>query len=264
VNAWQGTVRNTVMASLVVAMMLPLVASGQEQARKEDDITATTLAQVDAKLLAYNTAEARKLIEPLAAMANRDAFVALALGRVREQEGEYTDAINYLKKAAELAPSDAAAFLSLGEVYVRTKHDWDAAVAFKRAFDLAQAQVEKQPKNANAYYLLGIVEQRLQHYDQSAKTFDKALSLDPGNTMARYQLGVTKTFQGSWQGAVDNLTKAIDKDSGIAYAYYYRGIAAGRIGKKDLMVNDMERFLKMAPKAPEAEKAKAVLTAAKR
>jgi hypothetical protein len=55
------------------------------------------------------------------------------------------------------------------------------------------------------------------------------------------------------------LTEAIGLNAGMAYAYYYRGLSAGEIGRKDLMVNDLDRFLAMAPNAPEAPQVKRIL-----
>jgi hypothetical protein len=37
-----------------------------------------------------------------------------------------------------------------------------------------------------------------------------------------------------------------------------------RAGRKDLLVADMERFLRLAPEAPEAERARAIVRAAGR
>jgi regulator of sirC expression with transglutaminase-like and TPR domain len=47
-------------------------------------------------------------------------------------------------------------------------------------------------------------------------------------------------------------------------AYYYRGLAYDKLGRKDLMVLDLDRFVKLAPGAPESERARAVLAGASR
>lgn len=78
-----------------------------------------------------------------------------------------------------------------------------------------------------------------------------------------YQLGLTRALQQQWGPAVDLLTQAIDRDSGIAYAYYYRGLAAEQTGRKDLLIADMDRFLFLAPDAPEAARARRILEAAR-
>jgi len=109
-----------------------------------------------------------------------------------------------------------------------------------------------------------VAQQRLKQYDASASTLGTLLAAEPDNAAARFQLGLTRAFQAKWSDAVNELTRAVTVDSGLAYAYYYRGLAADRLGKKDVLVNDMERFVALAPKAPEAAKALAILQAAKR
>ena len=79
-----------------------------------------------------------------------------------------------------------------------------------------------------------------------------------------YQIGVTRAFQQRWPDAVAELTRAIEADSGIAYAYYYRGLAQDKLGRKDQLVLDMERFLALAAAAPEAPQAQAIVKAAQR
>ena len=69
--------------------------------------------------------------------------------------------------------------------------------------------------------------------------------------------------QADHQAAFDSLSQAIDLYSGYAYAYYYRALAADKIGKKDITVNDLDRFLRLAPNAPEAPKAERILKSAR-
>lgn len=222
------------------------------------------MAQVDAKLAAYQTDAARALVAPLADKVAVDPAVAQALGRVLDQEQRFDDAIATLKKAAALAPSDPWSYVWLGETYLHAKKGADADAAFKRAAALAQDTLKTTASDPTALLALGVAQQRLKQYDASAATLTKLLAASPDDATARYQLGLTRAFQARWSDAVSELTRAITVDSGIAYAYYYRGLAADRLGKKDVLVNDMERFVALAPKAPEAAKALAILQAAKR
>ena len=100
--------------------------------------------------------------------------------------------------------------------------------------------------------------------DRVDQALESARNADSGNALIPFQIGVTRVFQEQWQPAMDQLNRAIDMDSGLAYAYFYRGLAAEKLGRKDLLVNDMGRFLALAPGAPEAERAKAVMRAAQR
>ena len=76
-----------------------------------------------------------------------------------------------------------------------------------------------------------------------------------------YQLGVTRVLQERWQPAFDLLNQTIARHPGIAYAYYYRGLAASKVNRNDLMVTDFRRFLELAPEAPEASRVQRLLRA---
>lgn len=212
---------------------------------------------VDRQLWEYKTGEARSTIDGVAGKADSNGAVAAALGRVLEQEKKYGDSEARLRKATELSPSDPAAFLYLGETLLRQRKGGDADAAFRKAEELGGAQGGRDGE-----YYRGVALQRLRRFDESVQALERARQADPGNALIPLQIGITRVFQEQWQPAMDQLNQAIEKDSGIAYAYFYRGLAADKLGRKDLLVNDMERFLALAPSSPEADRAKAILRAA--
>ena len=206
---------------------------------------------VDRRLWEYKTSEARSALNSIAGQADSNAAVAVAVGRVLEQEKKYGESESRLRKATELAPSDPAAWVWLGETYLRQRNTGAADGAFRKAAEVA---------GGNDYYL-GVARQRLRQYDEAVAAFGRAQGM---GALVPYQIGVTRLFQEQWQPALDQLTQAIDSDPNLAYAYYYRGLAAEKLNRKDLLVNDMERFLKIAPDAPEAERARMILRAVKK
>ena len=213
----------------------------------------------DRQLWEYKTGAARSTVDGVAGRAETNGAVSTALGRVLEQEKKYGDSEARLRKATELSPSDPAAFLYLGETLLRQRKGGEADAAFRRAEELGGSQ-----GGGEGNYFRGVALQRLRRYDEAVQALESARGADPGNALIPFQIGVTRTFQEQWQPAVDQLNKAIEMDSGIAYAYFYRGLAAEKLGRKDLLVNDMERFLALAAGAPEADRAKAILRAAQR
>ncbi|MFL6198060.1 MAG: tetratricopeptide repeat protein [Thermoanaerobaculia bacterium] len=226
----------------------------QEQQQPPSAAPAAPPAEVntvDRRLWEYRTSEARSAINPIAGQADGNAAVAIALGRVLEQEKNYGESEARLRKATELAPSDPAAWVWLGETYLRERNNGAADSAFRKAAEVA---------GGNDYYL-GVARQRLRQYDEAVAAFERAQGF---GALVPYQIGVTRLFQEQWQPALDQLTRAIDSDSGLAYAYYYRGLAAEKLNRNDLLVNDMERFLKLAPDSPEAERARMILRAVKK
>ncbi|HJX26749.1 MAG TPA: tetratricopeptide repeat protein [Thermoanaerobaculia bacterium] len=214
---------------------------------------------VDRQLWEHKTGEARGTIVKVADKAGSNGAVALAMGRVLEQEKKYGESESHLRKATELSPSDPAAFVYLGETLLRARKGGDADSAFRKAEELGRSAGGKEGE-----YYRGVALQRLRRFDEAVEALEKARQADGGNARIPYQIGVTRVFQEQWQPALDQLNKAIEMDSGLAYAYFYRGLAAEKAGRKDLLVNDMERFLALAPSSPEAERAKAILRAAKR
>ena len=208
---------------------------------------------VDRKLWEHKTSEARSAVNSVAGQADGNAAVSVALGRVLEQEKKYGESETRLRKATELAPSDPAAWVWLGETYLRQRNSGAADGAFRKAAEVA---------GGNDYYL-GVARQRLRQYDEAVASLERARGSGFG-ALVPYQIGVTRLFQEQWQPAFDQLTQAIEMDSGLAYAYFHRGRAAEKLNRKDLLVNDMERFLKLAPDAPEAELAKMILRSVKK
>jgi tetratricopeptide (TPR) repeat protein len=215
------------------------------------------LDAVDRKLWEYKTAEARSAIQQHASLASENGYVAAALGRVLDQEKKYGEAEAQLRKATELAPAEPAPWVYLGETYLRQRKQGEANAAFRKGAELAEAR-----GGGESAYFLGIAQQRLGSYDQALAAFGRATA--PSPALLPYQIGVTRAFQENWTAAAEQLDRAIELDSGLAYAYYYRGLAQEKLGRKDRLINDLERFVTLAPEAPDADRARAILRAAKR
>ncbi len=208
---------------------------------------------VDRRLWEYKTSEARSALNPVAGQADSNAAVSVALGRVLEQEKNYGESEAKLRKATELAPADPAAWVWLGETYLRQRNSGAADSAFRKAAEVA---------GGNDYYL-GVARLRLRQYDEAVAALERARGSSFG-ALVPYQIGIARFFQEQWQPAMDQLNQAIQMDSNLAFAYFYRGLTADKMKRTDILVNDMEQFLKLAPNAPEAEVAKAVLRAVKK
>lgn len=212
---------------------------------------------VDERLWRYQTGEARSALGRFMDQADKNGYVALANGRVLDQEKKYGEAEGQIRKAAEMVPNDPAPFAYLGDLYRHQGRNGDADNAYRKAAEVARAK-----GGSEAAYYLGVAQQQLKQYDEAIATLQGARAPQPA--LIPYQIGVTRYFQGNWDAAVEQLNNAINMDSGLAYAYYYRALAHDKKGRKDLLVNDMGRFLALAPNAPEAAQARAILNSVKR
>lgn len=68
---------------------------------------------------------------------------------------------------------------------------------------------------------------------------------------AFYQLGLVKARRQDWQGSAEAFEHAALLNPSFAYAYYYAGNAWSRLRQADRVSANFERFLKLAPNAPE-------------
>jgi tetratricopeptide (TPR) repeat protein len=87
--------------------------------------------------------------------------------------------------------------------------------------------------------------------ERALETATEAANMSPGQFEAQYQLGYVKARLGDWAGSVEALERAIQINPTFAYAYYNAGQAYSRINRVDLTAERFERFLKLAPGAPE-------------
>ncbi len=253
------------ICALAVLAVFPLVGAVAQEPEPAVDPVAKAVATAHEKLLGWQTKEAREALEAVKEHAASNAAFAAAMAQVLVQEKKYADAVKQMETAAKLAPDDAALQVALGDSYLLLKRTGEANAAFKRAAALAGEAVKKDAKDLRALFVQAQAQQRLREFDKAAAGFAKLVEASAGgDAQALYELGVTNVFRGKWQEAVDALTKALEKHKGIAYAYYYRGLAAEKLGRKDLLINDMSRFVALAPNAPEASRAQAILNAAKR
>ena len=215
------------------------------------------VSDVDRRLLAYDTDAARDLLAGEAIDSN--VHLQIADGRVLAQEGNHSKAVDRLSRAANDASAGPAPLVYLGDAHARARNYGAAKDAYAKAEARAKAILDSSPKDAETLYYLGVALRGQERYDEAIQTLEKAGAASSRDARIPFQIGVAQASKRNWQEAVDSLTRAIDMNSGIAYAYYYRGLAADEIGRKDLMVNDFDRFLFMAPNAPEAEQVKRLL-----
>jgi tetratricopeptide (TPR) repeat protein len=215
------------------------------------------VSAMEPDLLAYAVGPARAA---LAGVGNRESAQALvAEGRILVLENRYDDAVARFDQAAAAAPDDPAPLVHKGEALLYARRDAPARQALGAAKARAQARVDANAGDAESLLYLGMAQRHLGELDAAYASLDRARAAAGGDARIVYEMGATRYQQQRWQPAIDLLTQALEINPRVAYAYYLRGIAASQSNRKDLTVNDLGRFLELAPSAPEAERARKVL-----
>jgi tetratricopeptide (TPR) repeat protein len=126
----------------------------------------------------------------------------------------------------------------------------------------AEARLAKAPgAEAKAYLAASLAKQK--KYGEAEATAKAALADRPTDELAVAALGNSLVGQKKYDEAIDRMGAAIKGKADLAHAYYWRGQAYYNKKQPDRMVSDFETFLKLAPKAPEANSVRQLLAGLK-
>ncbi len=245
-----GSTRGRRLRGLLGAL---LVVPALAAARAPSDV----VQQVTQSLWEWSPAKARAALDPVLDLELAEHHVLL--GRLLFEEQNLEGAETHLRHAAAALPADPEALLWLGEMLLSTGRDAEAMAIFEQSLARSEALAERASADPRAQRLLGWSLQRTKRYERSLAALERARELAPDSAEVDYLMGRSYAFQEKWQPAVRELTRALDRNPGLAYAYFYRGLAAGRSGRKDLLLNDLDRFVELAPTAPDVERARRML-----
>jgi serine/threonine protein kinase len=147
-----------------------------------------------------------------------------------------------VEKSLALNPNLAEGYFSKGLIlwtpYKRFPHE-QAVQAYKRALEL-------KPNLDEAHHQLGFVYLHIGLLDKGWQEIEKALAINPGNSLARYRLGVIDMCRGKYEEALQifNSTPLEKSPSLLAF---YTSTALFRLGRNDEASAVIEQFLKSYP-----------------
>jgi tetratricopeptide (TPR) repeat protein len=266
----QRTVLATPILALAVAgLAVPALAqkSTTTTARSEGASAAAETLENDAlaRLAAWKTNAARQLLDRKREQLGETPQFAVAKGFLQAQDGAPDEALSTLAQAAAALPKDPAPAYLRGEVLYSWKDRLaDAQSAWKDARARAEAVLKTSPDDPRARYYLGAALVRLQAYGDARTALDAALSGGFDPVLVSYQRGLSFAFSKQWEAAIQAFDDVLSRDDRFAYAYYFRGLSQKQRGRTDKMLNDLDRFVALASNAPDADTAKALLSAAGR
>lgn len=259
--------RSTIAALLVsLAAAAPIAAQeGTQETPAAPQETAASFADnVIVQLSGWNLGASRTALEDNKQKFGDTAAYQTALGFLEAGDGKLDQAVKTLDAAAKADTSDPAPEFYRGLALYWKKDANGSKDAWQKANTRAKNIVAKQDKDARAHFYQGASAVYLKQYGPARASLDKALANGFDDVMVNYHIGLSYAFEQNWQKAKESFDQVLAKDERFAYAYFYRGMVWEKLGRKDNMLVDMDQFVKLAPEAPDAGKAKAVLAAANR
>lgn len=154
-----------------------------------------------------------------AQVASPEASKHLQAGVDADKQGNVTVAITEFKKATELSPKSAVAFVDLGQAYLES-HDYDAATPpLKHALEIDPNLVVAHQLLGYALLARGYAREAIPHL---------ARAKEPG------ALGIAQLQTGQLAEAITNLRAALDARPNDPDLLYYLGRASGLFSKQNI------------------------------
>lgn len=162
--------------------------------------------------------------------------------------GETDKAIDDLRRAVGLHPNFGLALNELGVQYLRKGELDKAADALQKALQIAP----EAPEPALNY---GIVLLQQKRFPEAEKQLRDALQRNQNTYTAHLYFGITLIYIKNYPEAEEELRKAITIGGPKAgQAHYYLGGLYWQTGKHKEAADELETFLKLEPKAANADK----------
>lgn len=170
-------------------------------------------------------------------------YSALKLG----QDGKNKDAINKLKEAITAHPTFMLAFNELGVQYQKI-NDLD------KAAEALQSALKISPSSFAPLVNHGIVMVRLKKYAEAEVDLRAALRENDKSPIVHFYLGRALAYLGQFDEAEAELNTAVTLGGDqMKEAHRYLGAIYNARGEKDKAIAQLETYLKIAPKADDAD-----------
>jgi tetratricopeptide (TPR) repeat protein len=186
--------------------------------------------------------------EARAAMAKfpNDRMVRTVYASLLADSGKNDAAIAEMKKLVADHP-DRETWMSLAQVYDKTKQYPEMANALEEAGKLSQSKEEKQ----SVQFMRGAMYEKQKQFDQAEAEFRKLIEADPNNAGALNYLGYMMADRGiRLQEALQLITKALELDPGNGAYLDSLGWVYYRLGRYDEAEEQLRSALEKVPRDP--------------
>lgn len=144
------------------------------------------------------------------------------------------------------------AYFLRGELY-QDQAAYEAAIQdYSNAIALQPNLSEVYAFRATALFAIG-------DYDAAIADYDAAIASDPSEPNYYLARGIIRIQQQDFATAIDDFTTALAIDDELAVAYRERGLAAYALDQIGLASTDLQRYLVLAPNAPDRDQITTIL-----
>jgi tetratricopeptide (TPR) repeat protein len=207
-------------------------------------ISASTEAVGTRKYLAH-WRSTTSLSKYFLALTPDSVSVNMMMGYAFQREGKLDEAVNYYRRAVQLAPSSADALNNLGLALKLRGNLSEAVNHYRKA-------LEGAPQNADIHYNLGNALQSLGKLDEAISHYQQALKIKPEHAYTHFNLANALSEQGKFDEAIDHYHQILKIKPLKAAVYNNLGITLQEQGKLDEAIECYKQAIHIKPDFREA------------
>ena len=165
-----------------------------------EDNNTNRIALARAQAAAKDRPAALATLQPLLGAGSRDSVAFLLAAQLAEADNNTPQAVEWFRKAIELNPKDASAYLAFAEMSFN--HG-----AFKVGLNFLSLGIQQLPSEARLYLARGVLEEQLTQMDDALRDFEEAYRLDPKLSFAEDAMGMLFSQKHDSAAALDLFAK---------------------------------------------------------
>jgi tetratricopeptide (TPR) repeat protein len=187
----------------------------------------------------HDPAQAATLLRRAVELAPTDAALWYQLAQALHQDDDNAEALLAIDRALALDPDSGAALFERGLIVVHTDPA-DAARAFARAAELGTQPLQARTNQSTCLAMIGRREEALQ-------LLERLIADNPGFAEGWYSLGLALVKLGRHDASVTALDRAVALDPDHANAHYARACAHALAGRAEPALADVARAIAIDP-----------------
>lgn len=190
---------------------------------------------------------------PAFAGVSQNALNLYQKGTQAAQKGNNKQAAEFYSQAVAADPTFALALSDLGYQYMKLNQT-------DKAGEVYEQLVKLKPNDPMAHLNLGIVYFNKKKFEDAEGHLQRAIELKSSGPMAHYYLGLTLISLKRFNDALPEFESTVaNGGENLALAHKYLGGLYMSMKKNKEAADELEKYLKLDPKAPEADRIKGTI-----
>ena len=230
-----------------------VVDAGSQYEKAREPVTVNPLSNSGVSQIVVELHFKVDAANPAFAGVPQNALSLYQKGRAAAQKGDHKAAAEFLSQAVAAYPNFAIALSDLAFEYMKTNQMDKAGEAY-------EALIKLKPNDALAHLNLGIVMFNKKKFEDAEMHLRKALELNSAGPAAHYYLGLTLISLKRYNEALPELETTIaNGGDNFALAHKFLGGLYMSAHKNKEAADELEKYLKLDPKAPDADRIKGTI-----